>query len=86
ILYVMDYNIIIGEVNIPCFFNKERIKWFLQTFKEISQDELYKELLKERTDNELHEMSEEELIDLILQVLNKMRKKKMKKEVKQIFV
>ena len=70
----------------PCFFNYERIKQLRLTTEEQSQ--VYQELLKENTDEELHEMSEDELIKLILLVLMKIRKKIkiMKKDVRLIYV
>ncbi|MFX0083206.1 MAG: hypothetical protein ACFE94_15790 [Candidatus Hodarchaeota archaeon] len=53
---------------------------------DISQEQIYQELLKEKSDKELHEMDENELIFLILEVLKRLEKKKMKKEVKLIYI
>ncbi|MFX0024182.1 MAG: hypothetical protein ACFE9S_17785 [Candidatus Hermodarchaeota archaeon] len=55
-------------------------------FKEISQDQIYEELLKIKTDEELHEMPEDELTDLIIFLLPRIKKKPMKKEVKMIYI
>ena len=67
----------------PCFFNRRRIKKLRLTQKE--QTQVYKELLKEKTDEELHEMSEMDILDLILKLLPKIRKN-MKEDVKLIYV
>ena len=48
----------------PCFFNYERIRQLRLTLEEETQ--VYQELLKQKTDKELHEMSEDKLIKLIL--------------------
>jgi len=50
------------------------------------QTAVYKALLKDYTDEELHEMSEEEIVKLILQLLGKLRNKKMKKDARLIYV
>ena len=52
---------------------------------EISEEQIHQELLKENTDKELHEMSENELLNLILRIMLQLRKK-MAKDVKMIYV
>jgi hypothetical protein len=54
-------------------------------FKEIAHDQVYKELLIIKIDEMLHVISEKELIELILHILTRVRKKPMKKEVKMIY-
>jgi len=58
----------------------------MQTLSDISQEQVYQELLKENSDDELHEMEENELLSLILEILKRIEKKKMKKEVKLIYI
>ncbi|MFX1427895.1 MAG: hypothetical protein ACFFBE_15685 [Promethearchaeota archaeon] len=43
-------------------------------------------LLKQKSDDELHQMSEDEIVELILKIINWLRLKKMKKEVELIYV
>jgi hypothetical protein len=52
----------------------------------MEQNQIYQELLKENSDEELHEKSEDELVNLISRALLKIRKKKMEKDVKLIYV
>ncbi len=47
---------------------------------EITQDLVHQELQRAFTDEKLHEMSEEELLDLILQIIFRLKKKKRTKE------
>jgi len=58
----------------------------MRTYEEISQEQVYQELLKEKNDEELHEMEELELLFLVIRVLERIGKKKMKKEVRLIYV
>jgi len=71
--------------NIPCFFQLIRIKRMVESNPEISEEQIHQELLKENTDKELHEMSENELLNLILRIMLQLRKK-MAKDVKMIYV
>lgn len=58
----------------------------MRTLKDLSQEQVYQELLKEKSDDELHIMEENELLFLILEVLKRIEKKKMRKEVKLIYI
>jgi len=60
----------------PCYFLKPKIKGILEELRDITQYEIEIELLKEYTDEELHEMSEDMLYILILAVYEKLKKKK----------
>ena len=62
---------------------KPPIKRLLESIQGISDIEVYEELLQEKNDEELHEMSENELLALILEVL---KRTKMRKEVKLIYI
>ena len=52
----------------------------------IVQHEIEEELLKEKTDAELHEMSEDLLYALIMSICRKLLKKKMRKEATLIYI
>jgi len=58
----------------------------MRTLSGISQEQVYQELLKENSDEELHEMEENELLLLILEALKRIEKKKMKEEVRLIYI
>ncbi len=60
---------------IPCFLRKERIKKLIESDQEISQEQVYQELLKDYSDIELHETSEDEILNLILRVRFQLRQK-----------
>jgi hypothetical protein len=62
-----------------------RIKTLIEMNQEISQEQVYQELLKEKSDTELHEMSEEEIEWLVRKIILRLRKK-MDKEVKTIYI
>ncbi len=70
----------------PCYFLKQKIKALLEELRDITQYEIENELLKEYSDEELHEMSEEMLYALILAAYEKLRKKKMRREAKLIYI
>ena len=70
----------------PCYFLKQKIKALLEQLRDITQYEIEDELLKEYSDVELHEMSEDMLYGLILAVYEKLKKKKMRKEAKLIYI
>ena len=70
----------------PCYFLKPKIKDLLEELRDITQFEIENELLKEYSDEELHEMSEDMLYILILTVYEKLKKKKMRKEAKLIYI
>jgi len=70
----------------PCYFFKPKIKGVLEELRDVTQYEIEIELLKEYTNEELHEMSEDLLYILILAVYEKLKKKKMRKEVKLIYI
>lgn len=70
----------------PCYFLKPKIKEALDELTDVTQREIEIELLKEYTNEELHEMSEDLLYILILAVYEKLKKKKMRKEVKLIYI
>ncbi len=52
----------------------------------VKQREIEEELLKEKTDAELHEMSEDLLYALIMSICRKLLKKKMRKEATLIYI
>lgn len=70
----------------PCYFLKPKIKGVLKELRDTTQYEIEIELLKEYTNEELHEMSEDMLYILILAAYEKLKKKKMRKEVKLIYI
>ena len=70
----------------PCYFLKPRIKNLFEQFREFTQRQIEEELLKEKSDTELHEMSEDELFNLIMSIFYKLMKKKMRKEANLIYI
>ena len=60
---------------IPCYLRIERIKRLIVSDPEISEEQVHLELLKDYSDAELHEMSEQEILNLILRVMFELRKK-----------
>ena len=70
----------------PCYFLKPRIKDLVNQFREVTQRQIEEELLKVKSDAELHEMSEDVLYNLILIVYEKLKKKKMRKEANLIYI
>ena len=70
----------------PCYFLKPRIKSLLKELRFVKQREIEEELLKEKTDAELHEMSEDLLYALIMSICRKLLKKKMRKEATLIYI
>jgi len=70
----------------PCYFLKPRIKALLKELRFVKQREIEEELLKEKTDAELHEMSEDLLYALIMSICRKLMKKKMRKEATLIYI
>jgi len=70
----------------PCYFSKPRIKNLVEQLLEVKQWQIEEELLKEKSNTELHEMSEEELYALIVSILYKLMKKKMRKEANLIYI
>ena len=65
---------------------KPPIKRLLESLQNISETELYEELLQEKNDEELHALNENELFTLIFKVLKRIKMKKMRKEVKLIYI
>ena len=57
----------------PCFFRKVKVREILDELEIIDIDLLYQEMLKRYSDEQLHEMSEEEIIDLIKEIWREMR-------------
>ena len=70
----------------PCYLLYQRIKKLLEQFNFITQNEIENELLKENSDEELHEMSEDDLYALILAIYKKLIKKKMRKEANLLYI
>jgi len=69
----------------PCFFRKVKVKEVLDKLEIIDMDRLYQEMLKRYSDEQLHEMSEEEIINVIKEIWREMkmlfwRLKKLKKK------
>jgi len=58
---------------VPCFFRKVKVREILDELEIIDIDLLYQEMLKRYSDEQLHEMSEEEIIDLIKEIWREMR-------------
>ena len=67
-----------------------RIKRLIKTTPDLTELEIVEELRKEKSEEELHKLSEIELMKLIISILARLRvrsgKGKMKKEVKQIYI
>jgi len=70
----------------PCYFLRPRIKDLLTKIPIVPKRQVEEELLKEKTDSELHEMSEDELYALIVSIYRKLMKKKMRKEANLIYI
>lgn len=70
----------------PCYFLKPRIKDLLNQLREVTQRQIEEELLKVKSDTELHEMPEDVLYMLIVSICRKLLKKKMRKEVNLIYI
>jgi hypothetical protein len=70
----------------PCFFNKLRIRKLLFQLEITNYNALYEEMLKQYTDDELHQMSEEKLIELIREIHLRLKKlKPMTKEIEMMY-
>jgi hypothetical protein len=71
----------------PCYLKKTRIKMTLDGLKEQFRQKVLDELLKQKSDEELHQMSEDEILDLIFKIIYWLRlKKKIAKDVEMIYV
>jgi hypothetical protein len=70
----------------PCYFLKPRIKALLNRLRDVTQRQIEEELLKVKSDDELHEMEEDVLYNLIMIVYEMLRKKKMRKEATLIYI
>ncbi len=70
----------------PCYFLKPRIKTLLNRLRDVTQRQIEEELLKVKSDDELHEMEEDVLYNLIMIVYEMLRKRKMRKEVNLIYI
>ena len=57
----------------PCFFIKVKVKEILNKLEIENIELLYQEMLKRYSDEELHQMSEEDIIELILQIWREKR-------------
>lgn len=70
----------------PCYLKIPKVKMIFDKLKEKDRERVLDELLKQKNDEELHQMSEEEIIELILKIIYWLRLKKMRKEVELIYV
>ena len=70
---------------IPCFLRNERIQKLIKNDPEISEEKVYRELLKDYSDNELHEMTEDEILNLILRAILRLHKP-LNSETKLIYI
>jgi len=70
----------------PCYFLKPRIKALLNRLRDVTQRQIEEELLKVKSDDELHELEEDVLYNLIMIVYEMLRKKKMRKEATLIYI
>ena len=57
----------------PCFFIKVKVKEILNKLEIENIELLYQEMLKRYSDEVLHQMSEEDIIELILQIWREKR-------------
>lgn len=57
----------------PCFFTKVKVKDIINKLEIRNIELLYQEMLKRYSDEQLHQMSEEEIIDLIQKIWREMR-------------
>ncbi|MFX1476872.1 MAG: hypothetical protein ACFFCI_01955 [Promethearchaeota archaeon] len=70
----------------PCYLKYPKISAMLDGLKEQIREKVLDELLKQKSDEELHQMSEDEILELILKIIYWLRMKKMAKEVEMIYV
>ncbi|MFW9867937.1 MAG: hypothetical protein ACFFEN_17725 [Candidatus Thorarchaeota archaeon] len=70
----------------PCYLKYPKISTILDGLKEQIREKVLDELLKQKSDEELHQMSEDEILELILKIIYWLRMKKMAKEVEMIYV
>ena len=70
----------------PCYFLRPRIKALLNRLRDVTQRQIEEELLKVKSDDELHEMEEDMLYNLIMIVYEMLRKRKMRQEVNLIYI
>lgn len=70
----------------PCYLKYPRIRLTLDGLREQFREKVLDELLKQKSDEELHQMSEDEILELILKIIYWLRMKKMAKEVEMIYV
>ena len=69
----------------PCFFKKIGIKKFLESLNIKNIDKLYKKLLEEYSDFELHSMREKRLIHIIRRIYAK-NKKELEEETVMMYI
>jgi hypothetical protein len=70
----------------PCYLKYPRIRLTLDRLTEQVREKVLDELLKQKSDEELHQMTEDEILELILKIIYWLSKKKMAKEVETIYV
>jgi len=70
----------------PCYLKIPKVRMILDELKEIDRKQVEDELLKQENDEELHQMQEDEIIELILKIIYWLKLKKMEKEVEMIYV
>jgi len=71
---------------LPCYLKYPRIRVTLDGLKEQVREKVLNELLKQKSDEELHQMTEDQILELILRIIYWLRMKKMAKEVETIYV
>jgi len=70
----------------PCYLKYPRIRMTIDRLKVQLREKVLDELLKQKSDEELHQMSEDEILELMLRIIHWLRMKKMAKEVEMIYV
>ena len=56
-------------LEMPCYLKFPNVRRILDGLKEQVRDQVLDELLKQKSDLELHQMSENEILDLILKII-----------------
>ncbi|MHA2009281.1 MAG: hypothetical protein ACXABO_19040 [Promethearchaeota archaeon] len=70
----------------PCYLKSPRVAKIINELKENVKTQVLDELLKQNTDEELHQMDDEKIVKLILNIIQRLIVKKMKKEVEMIYI
>jgi hypothetical protein len=71
---------------VPCYLKLTRVRMTLDRLTENFRVQVLDELIKQKSDEELHQMQEDEILELIAQIIYRLRLRKMAKDVEMIYV